>query len=246
VIQDFKVVCYGDCDGSYLPPTKSEPAVTITESGTLEISSDGSVSIPVLSGQEASIGSVSLVINVLRRELECSKVTSSLDGTLLYSQFENQIRIAWYSLTPANLGMGAELLRIHGKVSGGFNGISLTAGPESSITNEDAAVFESFPILVPRLESLSNTVMVSQNVPNPFTNETSIWYFVPKEATINLTIYSATGQVLRKTCMANVSAGHHSLVVQALEEGAGVYYYQFDIQTVSQYFRKVDRIVQVH
>jgi PKD repeat protein len=245
VIKDFRALCYGDCDGSYIPPAKAEPAVLITESGILEAEPDGLVEIPVLSGQSASVGSVSLVLDVQRSDFACSKITSSMDGTLLFTQFDDQIRIAWYSLAPTSLAVGEEILRIHGQLSADFTGLSLAAGPESSITNTDAEVIESYSLLIPRLERISNSIIVSQNTPNPFTDETMIRYYVPEESAIRLTIYSTTGQVLRRTSLLNVPAGHHSLMVQSMAEGAGVYFYQLDIQSGSQHFRKVDRMMQV-
>ena len=82
-------------------------------------------------------------------------------------------------------------------------------------------------------------------VPNPFTHETTIPYNLPEEAAVQLSIYSVTGQLLKRIDAGIQPAGGHTIKLAALREGAGVYFYALEARTQQQLNRGVKRLVQL-
>lgn len=67
-----------------------------------------------------------------------------------------------------------------------------------------------------------------QNIPNPFSGETTIGFFLPEAGTAHLQIFSADGRLI-KLITSSYSAGYQSVKVSKAElSGAGVYYYTLE------------------
>lgn len=81
----------------------------------------------------------------------------------------------------------------------------------------------------PFLLGNENIVLLYQNSPNPFNAETEIRFHLPQNASVELTIYSITGQTVRKLTQGDRNAGHHVLVWDGTNEQgvplpSGVYF----------------------
>ncbi len=67
-----------------------------------------------------------------------------------------------------------------------------------------------------------------QNVPNPFGQETAIAFFLPIATTASLSIFDASGKVV-KVIENNYAKGYHEVVLNASElNGSGILYYQLE------------------
>jgi len=62
------------------------------------------------------------------------------------------------------------------------------------------------------------------NYPNPFNNSTVINYYVSAENEINLTVYNAKGEIVRKLFNGKQSSGNHAINFNADGLNSGVYY----------------------
>ena len=63
------------------------------------------------------------------------------------------------------------------------------------------------------------------NYPNPFTNGTTIEYFLPKSSRIKLALYNARGELVEVLVDGQKPAGQHSVVWNAEGYPAGLYFY---------------------
>ncbi|MCE5252256.1 T9SS type A sorting domain-containing protein [bacterium] len=86
---------------------------------------------------------------------------------------------------------------------GGFGGVG------------DAGVVQSFkisaePAVVEEKNSLPTALKINGNYPNPFNPSTTIEFMIPDPGTVNLSIYSISGQKIRELVAGNLSAGSHS------------------------------------
>lgn len=74
-------------------------------------------------------------------------------------------------------------------------------------------------------EQKNNGLMVSQNMPNPFSASTVINYQLEKSASVSLSIFDVTGKKVAEQSQGTQTAGSHSISVNAGSLNAGVYYY---------------------
>jgi len=72
-----------------------------------------------------------------------------------------------------------------------------------------------------------------QNTPNPFNNETKVSFNLPEASAASLSIYDATGRLL-KTVKGDYAKGFHEMVISQSELAAkGVLYYRLDTEKYS-------------
>jgi hypothetical protein len=95
------------------------------------------------------------------------------------------------------------------------------------------------------LPGSSDEFSLGNAVPNPFTNETILYYNLPEEAVVNLNIYSVTGQVLRNVNIGSQALGPKQVIITAMEEGGGVYICELEVRFAGQFFRATKRIIQL-
>jgi hypothetical protein len=63
-----------------------------------------------------------------------------------------------------------------------------------------------------------------QNIPNPFTGKTSIKFFVPVDAEVNISIYNMLGEFVSEVTNDIYQVGEHSVVFEGNELGQGTYF----------------------
>jgi 5-hydroxyisourate hydrolase-like protein (transthyretin family) len=65
-----------------------------------------------------------------------------------------------------------------------------------------------------------------QNSPNPFVQRTNITFGTPKDGNVQIKLYNMQGQLIRTLLDRKMTAGEHTLILNATELGMqGVYYY---------------------
>jgi len=83
--------------------------------------------------------------------------------------------------------------------------------------------------------NITSEFQLLQNYPNPFNPSTTIEYFLPRAAHIEISLYNNLGEKIRTLIDKRVSRGSHNLVIDASELSNGVYYYilrsERDLQT---------------
>ncbi len=81
--------------------------------------------------------------------------------------------------------------------------------------------------------------ILAQNYPNPFNPETTIRFYLPQSGPTMLTIYDVRGRIVKRLLENNMTAGPHSLHVNARELASGVYFYELK----SGNFRQVKKMM---
>jgi hypothetical protein len=74
-------------------------------------------------------------------------------------------------------------------------------------------------------ENTANNMLVSQNVPNPFSGTTKVEVNLLKTADLSLGVYNLTGQKVYEIRNGSTPAGIHTFNINAANLTAGVYYY---------------------
>ena len=79
--------------------------------------------------------------------------------------------------------------------------------------------------------SVVTAVMSCSNYPNPFNNQVSINYTMPKEAVVEITVYNSKGQKVKTLVNGNSKAGVHKAVWNGCDQNgkslsSGIYFYK--------------------
>jgi hypothetical protein len=78
-----------------------------------------------------------------------------------------------------------------------------------------------------------------QNVPNPFKDETQIWYKLENESSVQLNIYNYTGQLISQINEGTKTKGTHQTTLNATGLTNGIYFYSISINGQTTDARKM-------
>jgi hypothetical protein len=87
-----------------------------------------------------------------------------------------------------------------------------------------------YGVEVSTISEIPQTFELLQNFPNPFNSSTNIRYHLPKDATVNVTIYDVTGRRVTALLDTRQSAGYYSLRYDARFLASGVYFYVINVR----------------
>ncbi len=79
-----------------------------------------------------------------------------------------------------------------------------------------------------KVENLSTGELL-QNIPNPFSGTTQIWYKLEKESNIQINVYNHTGQLIKSIDEGSKAKGTHYVEFEASGLNNGLYFYSISI-----------------
>ena len=96
---------------------------------------------------------------------------------------------------------------------------------------QDLEMYASISYLDPTgiKEVSADGFSVSQNFPNPFSNQTEITYNLTKSSDVVFSVYDLTGRELMNNNLSTVAAGKHVININANQFSPGVYLYTFNV-----------------
>ncbi|MCX8014845.1 MAG: T9SS type A sorting domain-containing protein, partial [candidate division WOR-3 bacterium] len=94
------------------------------------------------------------------------------------------------------------------------------------------------------LTQLPNVFAMAQNYPNPFNNLTHIKWQIPVDVQVTLSVYDASGRVVKTLVNERRPAGYYSTVWDCTDEhnrkvSAGIYFYEMKAGEFSQRYKMV-------
>ncbi len=81
-------------------------------------------------------------------------------------------------------------------------------------------------VTLPEIDRIPQLYELMQNHPNPFNNSTTIEYKLPEAEHVTLSLYNASGQLVKVLVEKNQMSGHHSVSLETTGLASGVYFYQ--------------------
>lgn len=240
VINDFKGLCYGDVNQSYIPPTvKKNPDITLIRQGSIEVESKNNFVLPVKSGSDISLNAISVVIEFPADLIDIRKVDINTDkGTFLYNVIENQIRISWYSLIPMNIQEGENIftLSVNAKNTD-LEQIEFEINPESSLGNVDGEILRNAELVIPKIiQSYNGEYFLGDNYPNPFTTITQIEYSLAEQSKVILNIHNILGEKVLTLVNKNKDKGIYKTSFDGSQFAPGLYFYKMEAKGLTQTF----------
>lgn len=119
---------------------------------------------------------------------------------------------------------GTEVQTVLGFTDDGATLFSLSS-PSAVMIRADLRDFSSVE------ELTASNITVSQNVPNPFTNNSVITYNLNETANVSVQIIDVTGKVVATIDEGNQAAGEHNITIDGSTLAEGTYFYTFTAGT---------------
>ncbi|MCX6271652.1 MAG: GEVED domain-containing protein [Bacteroidetes bacterium] len=222
----------GDVNGSYIPGLKSEPLLGLLHGDALYGKTGDTLQIPVYLSADVMAGAVTLSLHYPENSLELTGVHSSLGG-MIYSIRDGNLFLAWASKQVAILPASEPLLvlqMIITQTCGTGSMISFEVGDVSEVANPSSAIIQGLDIILPELITIGKSEetgsYLGQNQPNPFSETTTIPFYVNTEGDILLEILNITGERIAILFEGQVSGGIHKVNFNPKGISSGVYLYR--------------------
>lgn len=91
------------------------------------------------------------------------------------------------------------------------------AGPTTEVKGGNIVIYKEEPTAAPASdEPISSETLLAQNYPNPFNPDTWIPYRLREDANVVISIYSATGQLVRRLDLGHRNAGSYTSMEKAV------------------------------
>jgi hypothetical protein len=243
---DIKAICFGDVDGSYNPAAKSEPSVSLNLNGLLTYAAHQIVTIPVSTLNDIETGAFSFILTLPSSDIEVLDITTTLSGTIIFKQYSNEVRIAWFTDQSELLKAGDILFSLKGKVGSDIadKQDSWSIFPESVMSDADGRYISSVEISMPKLTEDLQAFALSQNNPNPANGSTLISYTLPEEGEVTLKIVNLLGAEMGSPIIRNVlQNGTYTVTLDCTDYPSGIYFYQLELKGSNQTYIKTNRMI---
>ncbi len=244
---NYKGLCMGDVDGSYIPPAKQESAVMLVNRGTMEYNPGSRFSLPLIAGRDIRIGAVSLNLSLPAGLQVISASLPSDPDALIYNVDEGFIRLAWASTEPLALSEGDTLILLDcAGIQGMYTGNDpLIAASESELADENAVAYPSETLYMPKLikPASSDVFECGQAFPLPFQDVTNVPVYLPFSGSLEAYLMDAEGRRVQQLDFGTLPAGSHELSIFRETLSSGSYTLHLEYRTPVTTETRVQKLV---
>jgi hypothetical protein len=86
---------------------------------------------------------------------------------------------------------------------------------------------------VNNLSFIENGYKLDQNKPNPSNGQTIIGYTMPGKERVKISLFDATGRLIKELVNEESSKGEHQVVLNTTGLSAGTYFYRMEVGSLS-------------
>jgi len=246
----IQTLCYGDIDGSYLPPfVKTSNGVKWTSNNAISANISREFYVPLKVERDMEIGAISLVLSYPQQDLEVIDVkleNGESHNSLIYSTYQGKLRIAWFDLDPIELIAGEVFMELRCRLNNtGEGDISFSVVDYSEFADAEANVIHDVVIDIPKITPGSerqDDFSFSPVYPNPATNNINIEFYLPEDAEVSIGIFDGMGKLVTES-NESLSAGHQQTVADVSQLRSGIYYLRIDVNSNQQSYSHSETII---
>ena len=245
---NLKALCVGDVNASYVPDGLKQAPLLYIEQDGLETAAVGEpFNLELRSGSDAGLGAMTLYLGYDNDRFEVMAVESNLDE-LKYTIGNGKISIAWADTKPLAVKSSQAIFsfKIKAKQNIPLPEQIFSLRPASEFADIYASPFSNFELRMASVVTPGKTDGITLlNYPNPFRNNTTIAYSLPKEGHVKLTISNLYGQTIKTLEDKTASMGSHSVFVDPAELNipAGIYIYKLCFEADNMAETKTNKMV---
>jgi len=246
----IQTLCYGDIDGSYLPPfVKTSNGVKWTSNNAISANMSGEFYVPLKVERDMEIGAISLVLSYPQHDLEVIDVkleNGESHNSLIYSTYQGKLRIAWFDLDPIELIAGEVFMELRCRLNNTVVGdISFSVVDYSEFADAEANVIHDVVIDIPKITPGSerqDDFSFSPVYPNPATNDINIEFYLPEDAEVSIGVFDGMGKQVTES-NESLSGGHQQTVADVSQLRSGIYYLRIDVNSNQQSYSHSETII---
>ncbi len=236
-------ICFGDIDGSYLPPfAKLSPSVFIRSGTSISVAPHEEFNVPLSIEQYLQIGAISLALYYPEDEIEIIDVTLKDNRdheSLIYSANNGELRIAWFDVDPVLTTHDDPILNLKCRLKNATpTEISLSVSAQSEFADPEANVIEDVIIDIPKIISGSNPqsdFVFYPVYPNPSNDIVNLEYNLPEKANLSIRIFDIMGRRLWEK-QQNLPNGWHKDEIDVSGFEPGFYYLKINVEGLTEDF----------
>jgi hypothetical protein len=246
----------GDVNASYNPdPAESEiPKVNIIENGKMTANEGERMLIPISIEQAGVINAMSLSMYFPSSSMTIHDVIFDNDTTVLFSAYNNELRVGWLSLDSRILSKDDVLFYIDATIHDieAYQLATLSASASSEFADDIGSVLPQVILSIPQIsERLTNTSTIEANVmnvrsfPNPFTDQITIEYDLSSFSDVQVELFNSLGQSIEILKNEIQPKGKHQIIWKAKDAPAGVYYYRITMKEGNNSYQTTKQIILI-
>lgn len=258
---NLKALSFGDVNRSFIPELKTEPTVALAREGIQTVNMYEEFEVPLLTTMDMSVSAISMVINFPSELIEITDIAgpggygnsiTANHEALLYFMNTGELRLSWYSLTPASLTPGQPMITLKMRLlplASQLNAellasrLNLLIDGISEIADEHGVSMMNVSLTTPKLVLNSSDFFLGHNYPNPFNALSKVAYTIPGNAMVNLSIFNTMGETVVVLVNGQKEAGIHTVDINAAGLSAGVYYYKLEAKGSGSDFVQIRKMI---
>jgi len=254
VVNDFYGLCYGDVNGSYVPPlTKQIPSVTFEEQGTIDVHYDEIVNVPITISKANTVAAISLEVLYPEEliQIENVKFGKNSNEEVLFHHNNGILRISWYSIEGVGFDVDDVLLnlmiRLRNDVDNMPDAFKFITGLNCELADSDIQAIEDIRLNIPKLLIMETpfNYYLGHNHPNPVSSITKIDYSLEESGFVHLCIYNMLGKKVMIIVNEDQDKGKYEVNLDASSLIPGSYFYTIDIIGSNSRFNQSRRMVLI-
>ncbi len=146
------------------------------------------------------------------------------DESNIWFEFLEQHKISWCNWSVADLSESSAVLKPGASSIGGWTDDQISPSG-LFIRDKIRSSYESIFVSVEPDEQLATKFLLKQNYPNPFNPNTTIMFYLEKNAFVNLPVYSILGENITILVNEQKPSGNYKINFNAQDLPSGVYIY---------------------
>lgn len=254
VVNDFAMLCFGDVNSSYTPAKKDKESVLLVYEGTQIIQSFTPFDLTVSIKDMIEAGAVSLGLVYPEEYFEITGAELlNTSGSAIFTTEDGLFRIAYADLNGVGYTTGEDMLILHCTAKD----LSLLQEPilvelyeESEFADPAAQVIDNVTLVTPELATMTvgmnnnaiEGLWLSENYPNPFSNNTTIHYQIPEYGYVNIKVYDITGNMVKELVDSQLKAGEYTVGFSSEDLEPGVYFYKLEFSNSENHNMLVNKM----
>jgi parallel beta-helix repeat protein len=250
---NIEAMCYGDVNGSYLPPaTKSFSSVEGDEITFVADDKQFELPVQLISG-DYNIGAMTIHLSFDDYLVDVKSLKTTIPD-LLYSIEDGFVNVAWSDINPLDVPSGGTLftLVLEAKENIDSNDELFLLSSESQFADSYAKVLSDVHLSINKVDAKVNGSSYGLEAnyaiscfPNPVKDILNISYSLPENGQVEITIMNSMGDHVTKLVDAPQETGKYNLTFNPANYGlaTGVYYCRMLVQGENSDYTEAIRVV---